>query len=697
MLDKFLIHHKDDIWNLRALYLKGENHLALSELEEAVEIFSNLLPRYPQLKDYTQLKLAEMYLTLKEEEKAFEQLSNLLQEFPNSRLIPNGIFLLGKLFFNRGDLNHALKIFGDYTRKYSKKDMAPESMFFMGTILEKQSKTIQAYETYAKIFHSFPLDEFAIKAEGKIEEIKRRKIKLPEFSQELVSKRIKLLMKGGKYSTVIVECNKYLKKYTQGPMFLELTFNLAGVYLSMKKRDEALEIFQSFFKKYPSSSHAPEALYGIANIFWNQGKITKAIEYCYKTSNQYPFSRYAEKSYFILSRIFEQKKQHEKAISILELMLKKFPQGDYAPNGYWRIGWTNYLLGDYQKAAEIFSKAASRFPDSSNRDMLLYWAGKSNEKNGKIETAHSYYQKGAKEYPYNYYGHRARTRLNKKSGNTLKIIDPSLQRNMENEFINAAEKPQLNPKDSFHYEKTKELMALGLYESVLEEVRMIAKHVSINTPEKILWIGNLYVQAGGYHRALSLMEGFLKELPKKRAKTLSSEYWKLFFPLAYREVVAKNASSYKIDPFFIEGLIRQESAFNADSLSRAGARGLMQLMPATGKHEFQKKYKGEFQVDKLFHPKINITLGSQHLANLFNKTDNNPILVLSGYNAGLSRAIKWKNTLKTSDPDVFIEMVPFRETRGYIKKVLRNYFNYILLYGNGEEQDKILALNEKDL
>jgi len=381
----------------------------------------------------------------------------------------------------------------------------------------------------------------------------------------------------------------------------------------------------------------------------------------------------------------------------LELMLKKFPRGSYATKGYWRIGWTNYLLENYPKAAGIFSKAASSFPNSSNRDLLLYWAGKSNEKNGKRESAHKYYQQVIKEYPYKYYGHRARTRLNKKNGNRLKVIDPSLQRNIKKTSLDIAEKPRLNNRDQFHYEKVNELMTLGLHESALEEIRMIARHVSVNTPNKILWIGNLYVQAGGYYRTLGLMEGFLKELPKKSAKDLPPAYWKLLFPLAYKEVVEKSSSNYKVDPFFIEGLIRQESAFNADSLSRAGAIGLMQLMPATGKQEYKKKYKGKFQVDKLFQPKTNITLGSQHLAYLFNKTDNNPILILSGYNAGLSRAIKWRNTIKTSDPDVFIEMVPFRETRGYIKKVLRNYFNYIMLYSNGENQDKIFALNEKDL
>ncbi|MDP6626074.1 MAG: lytic transglycosylase domain-containing protein, partial [Nitrospinota bacterium] len=148
--------------------------------------------------------------------------------------------------------------------------------------------------------------------------------------------------------------------------------------------------------------------------------------------------------------------------------------------------------------------------------------------------------------------------------------------------------------------------------------------------------------------------------------------------------------------FLIQGLMRQESSFDPDSLSKTGAIGLMQLMPETGKNEFRKRYRGKFYEDLLYIPRINISLGSQHLAHLLKKAKGDPIIALAGYNAGLSRTLKWQKTLITSDPDVFIEMIPFRETKRYIKKVLRNYFNYIILYGDGEEKDKVPVLNTKD-
>lgn len=697
LLNNFIIDNQKDIWHFRALYLKGHISIKLSKLNDAVEYFSKLLSQYPQLKDYILLKLSEAHLKLGEENKSLEFLNRLLKEFPESRLYPYGKFLLGKLYFNRGDLDNAYKFFTEIINKFPESDLVPESMFFVGQILEKQNKILNAYETYVKLFHSFPLNEFAMEAEEKIREMRKAKPNFPEFPPELILKRIELLMKAGDYSRVSRECKKYLKIFKKGPFYQNLALNLAQTYLFIKKRDDALKIYKSLSAKYPSGTFTAEALYNIANIYWNQGKYSKALEYCKKVINKFPSSPFAIRAFYVSGRILEQNKKYHEAISQFKRMVKKYPHGSYSVSAHWRIGWINYLLENHQTANEIFSNAASIFPDSPFRDMFLYWAGKSNEKMGKTNTAYSFYERVAKEYPYNYYGHRGKARLSRKSGNRVKTIDPFLQRELRAPLKYKEFDIKMSPNDRFHYVRIKELIALGFYEETLEEIRPIARKVSVNTPEKILWIGNLYVKARGYLNSVNIIEGYIDEIPFKKHLSLPFEYWKLSFPLAYRDIVISNAKGFKLDPFLIEGLMRQESSFDPDSLSKSGAIGLMQLMPETGKREYKKKYKSKFYLEELYDPEMNIFLGSQHLAHLFKKTNGDSILALAGYNAGLSRALKWKKTIKTSDPDVFIEMIPFRETKWYIKKVLRNYFNYIMLYGDGEDEDKILALNEKDL
>ena len=697
LLNQFLTEYPDGIWRYRALYMKGNVNVKLSRLENAVENFSRLLSRYSQLKDYTQLKLAEVYLELEKEDKSFELVNHLIKEFPQSRLKPQAKFLLGKLHFNRGDLDDAIKVFSEIIKKYPKSDLAPESMFWVGMILEKQKKTIIAYETYVKLFHTFPVNEFAAKAEKRIKEIKKTKTKLPKFSQKMISRRIELLMKEGKYEVVLRECKAYLKIYKQGVFYQNLTLKLVDTYLFQKKRQEALKFLKSLIKKYPSSSITPEALYKVANIYWNLGKYSKAIQYCKKTISKFPSSSFAEKAFYAMGQILAQNKKYQEAISQFQKMVNSYPHGAFVASANWRIGWINFISGNYRKAADVFSEAASKYSESPIRDMLLYWAGKSNEKTEKTESAVRYYQQVAEEYPYTYYGHRGKAKLTKKSGNKVKIIDPFFQRVLKIAPVYAEKEIGLSSAERFHYMRVKELIATGFYKDALKEIRLIARNVSVNTPGKILWSGNLYLRAEGYFKSVEIMEGFLSELSYKKKSSLHVEYWKLLFPLAYLEAVADNARGFQLDPFLLEGLIRQESIFDPDSLSRSGAIGLMQLMPKTGKYEYIKKYKDKFHLEKLYIPEINISLGSQHLAYLFKKTKGDPVLALAGYNAGLSRALKWKKTLNSSDMDVFIEMIPYRETKMYVKKVLRNYFNYITLYGDEEEKDKTLALNAKDL
>lgn len=693
-LDQLLISRPEETWYLRSLYLKGHINAELSKFVGSAEHFSKLLSHYPQMEDYILLKLAGVYTELGEEDKSQELFNRLLSDFPESRLRPYAKFYLGKHYLKSKALNKAYKKFSGILKNHPDNELVPESTFFIGIILERQGETLKAYERYVKLFHSYPLNEFSIEAEEKIREMKKSKPSLPEFSPEMISKRIELLIKQGEYSIVSRECKKYLKIYKEGPAFVDLSLKLANVYSLMKKRNEALRIYKSVISKYRSGPSIPGVLYNMSNLYWNLGKYNKAIEYSQKVINKYPSSAHAEKAYYAIGRIHGQGKNYKKAIAQFRKLTKKYKKGPFAIGAHWYIGWINYMKGNYGEAARKFSMAASRFDDYQFRDKFLYWAGKANEKNGDDESARDFYKRAANEYPYSFYGHRGKARLGKKSGGKVKIVDPFLQRNLEGVRSYNVEQVKMDSEDRFHFVRMKELTAMGFQQDAVEEIRFLARKVSIKTPEKILWVANLYLKSGGYKKTLAIIEGFFREISVEEQVKLRTEYWRHYYPLAYNELVLKSAGSFKIDPFFIEGLMRQESSFNPDAFSRSGAIGLMQLMPATGENEFRKRYKGKFEEGLLFDPVINVTLGSQHIAYLLKKSRGDPVIALAGYNAGLTRALKWKKNLITSDIDVFIEMIPYRETKKYVKKVLRNYFNYIMMYGEGK--DVIIALNKKD-
>ncbi|MEM7414195.1 MAG: transglycosylase SLT domain-containing protein [Gemmatimonadota bacterium] len=152
------------------------------------------------------------------------------------------------------------------------------------------------------------------------------------------------------------------------------------------------------------------------------------------------------------------------------------------------------------------------------------------------------------------------------------------------------------------------------------------------------------------------------------------------YPFPYEELVRREAADWGIDPFMMAAIIRQESAFKADIVSHAGAIGLMQVMPPTGA-ELARAYGPDgFTRESLTKPEVNLHLGAAFFVDMSRRYDNELPIVLSAYNAGPTRATRWRRYPEASDPLRFTERIPFTETRGYVKSVRRNLGLYRALY-----------------
>jgi soluble lytic murein transglycosylase len=191
--------------------------------------------------------------------------------------------------------------------------------------------------------------------------------------------------------------------------------------------------------------------------------------------------------------------------------------------------------------------------------------------------------------------------------------------------------------------------------------------------EQMVIAGRLAEKLGWYRNAIQVMA--------------DAQYWddlQVRFPIVYKEHVAKAAKQTSVNPLFIFAVTRQESAFVPDAKSTAGAVGLMQLLPATAKQTAQKNGLS-FTPQDLIHPEKNIALGSRYLDHLLGVFDGNRILAAAAYNAGPTRVKKWLNKEKGAQLpyDVWIETIPFKETRGYVQNILS--FSVIYAYRLGQE------------
>ena len=192
-------------------------------------------------------------------------------------------------------------------------------------------------------------------------------------------------------------------------------------------------------------------------------------------------------------------------------------------------------------------------------------------------------------------------------------------------------------------------------------------------PEQMVIAGRLAEKLGWYRNGIQVM-----------AEAESWDELEVRFPIVYQDHVKKAAKQTSVNPLLIFAVARQESAFSHDAKSTAGAVGLMQLLPSTAKQTAQKSGL-RFAPQDLITPEKNIALGSRYLNYLLGVFDGNRILAAAAYNAGPSRVKRWMNKERgTQLPyDVWIETIPYKETRGYVQNILA--YSVIYAYRLGEE------------
>jgi soluble lytic murein transglycosylase len=151
------------------------------------------------------------------------------------------------------------------------------------------------------------------------------------------------------------------------------------------------------------------------------------------------------------------------------------------------------------------------------------------------------------------------------------------------------------------------------------------------------------------------------------------------YPWPNRDAVRAEAAEFQLDPALFAGLVRQESVFDAEARSPAGARGLAQLLPTTAA-QLARGLDVAFAPDWLAVPDLNLHLGAAHLARLLARYAPRVDAAIAAYNAGTRPVDRWLERHDGTDPDEFLELIPYRETRAYVRSVLRNRALYAALY-----------------
>ncbi len=335
------------------------------------------------------------------------------------------------------------------------------------------------------------------------------------------------------------------------------------------------------------------------------------------------------------------------------------------------------LKKDWSQANEIFKKFLTEFPTSEHSERAQYWVARTEEEKGNKEEAAKLYEAIFTNNTLSYYGLQSAIKLKKDLSIFLVPADLKL-----NSF-----QGNLLPKQFQSVWRLRALLEEGLIDTARFEAQSLFQYrpggftVGQEDPQNALLMAILY-QSSGYSLAAFSHAFAAVSLDANLLNLLSLE---IFFPPLFQEEFAAAGEDTGVNPLLLASITKQESAFIPKAISKANAIGLMQLLVPTAK-EINAKADREL----LYQPEENVKMGAAYFKKLLDRYQGNIGLALAGYNAGPTRASQWQKKMQEYpamqekfDMDIFIDTIPFTETRKYVAAILRNYAWYKLLQKDG--------------
>jgi soluble lytic murein transglycosylase len=317
-------------------------------------------------------------------------------------------------------------------------------------------------------------------------------------------------------------------------------------------------------------------------------------------------------------------------------------------------------------AAAAWEAYAARWPRGAQTAEAAYRAGVIHERAGRDGKARALYAAAIAADPVSYFAIRASDRMG---------ADP-----LAAALANTREWPSV-PGDAGEaaaaLRRLDALDAAGMADAWKEELAWQIRRLD-RRPAALLALAEGLRDRG--HSVEGIRMG--RALLERRNGEWDARLLRVVFPFVYRELLEAEADRADVDPYLLAGLVRQESSFNPQARSWVGATGLSQIMPATGAWLAPGAGVPNFDPSLLTVPEINLRMGARYLRDQMRRYDGKRDLALAAYNAGPSRADRWRRELGYGgDPDRFRERIPFAETREYVQVVIRNAVVYRRLYG----------------
>jgi len=564
--------------------------------------------------------------------------------------------------------------------------------YLTGQALAAAGQAEEAYTRFLRAVNSYPRAEYAYQS---LVELVSAGVAVDDLQRGIVD-----YYAGADhvdaYGAAIRAFDRYLEA-TPAPKADQALYLKALSQWAVDQPDAALKTLQALIDGYPNSQYLDDAWLEQCAAYAAQGDTGRAFKTYQDLTAFFPASDLAPQALLRVAKLHEGEGAYVLAAAQYQDLQSRFPAFENADEALWQAGLAYYRAGDPPQATAVWRALLAKYPKSAYRLKTLYWLGKLG---AKPEGDTGYWDQVVQADPNSYYALRI---AQIRSGDTVTAgrmitapVEPPVwdvvqaQADIGTWLAGWAKLPAGVESDSFvatlpvsltqraDFRRAQALLGVGLRREALAASDTV-RAAAWSDPPSLASLTLYWHNQGLYGLAARGASRLAGLWPAGSIRTAPLVVQHLAYPLAYADLLSAEAGARNLDPLLLAALIRQESLFEPAAESYAGARGLGQVMPATGEGIARSLAMTDFVLDDLYRPWVSVRFGAYYLSIQLHRFDNQILIALAAYNGGPGNTLRWL-AAAGDDLDLFVEVITASQSRLYLQRVYEQYLTYERLY-----------------
>jgi soluble lytic murein transglycosylase len=632
------------------------------------------------LRDYARLLHAESLLRAGDAAAARAAAGRVADAGSDGRPVPSALLQWAAILSRAGDDAGAAGLYGRFLDRYPDHPDAARARHARAQSLLAAGRVAEAARAFTDVWLLTPASPQAEDAARQLRVLEERGVGRAAPPPRERVERAERLLSAGVGDTAAAEAEALLGTGLPADLAARALRVVAEAARRSGRLDAAIATANRALADLPPERR-PAWLLELARLQQRRSR-EAAIAAVDRLAREHPRAPELAEGLLMKARLLESGARLADAESVYQRLAAD--HADQAEGGaaLWQLGWLAWFRGAHGEAAARWTRLLSARGGQPHREAATYWIGRAHQQRGDGDLAARQFAQLEADAPRSYYGILA----SRRGPSTVAARPPAAPVTLP---ADPREPLQTDPQ----FARVEALRAVGLAEFADEEMGELTRR-SLGEPTRLYALSAAYAEEARPHLALRILRRHFYPLARSGVPGLPRAFWEMFYPLGWRLELTEAAIRAAIDPMLVAAVVREESSFHPQARSRVGARGLMQLMPETARPMAQSRRLAFNDGDILDDPGANLEMGSAFLAGLLRQFGD-PRLAVAAYNAGPARVREWWASRRSEDLEVWVEQIPYNETRGFVKRVMLSWDEYRRLYGGAtatEAHERISAL-----